>query len=268
MTTLLNKLSEPFEPKNITWKPGATKDNKCLALAYADLRAYQDRLDDVCGLDWHVEYLPWEAGRIIARLTIGTTTRSSTGEHDAQDEKNNMAGTVAEAQAFKRACAMFGLGRYLYDLPSVWTDFDPQRKRITDAGQKELDNRYATWYKRTTAQNAPQATQTQRTPNRTTTPAKTPQRAPGGHSEDVEFSRKKELPKLSEAQHKQLHAIGRTFYGDEWDEQRPKLVQAVSKGAVSSSNDLTPEEADKLIAGITKKINQVEQAKMRQKEAA
>lgn len=141
---ILEELRKPFEPKHISWKPGATKGDKCLALAYADLRAYMERLDGVCGLDWSVFYEPWGDNRIIARLTIGSATRSSTGEMDAQDEKNNMGGTVAEAQAFKRAAVMFGLGRFLYDLPSVWVATDG--KRITDGGLKDLDNRYQAWY--------------------------------------------------------------------------------------------------------------------------
>lgn len=146
MTDLLKQLAAPFPPAAITWKPGSTKDNRCMALAYADLRAYQDRLDEVCGLDWQIEYVPWGDNRVIARLTIAGVTRSSTGEMAAQDIKNEMGGTVAEAQAMKRAAAQFGLGRYLYELPSVWVEFDAQKRRITDAGQKELDARYATWY--------------------------------------------------------------------------------------------------------------------------
>ena len=43
--------------------------------------------------------------------------KCSTGEADPKDKN---AGTVAEAQAFKRACVAFGLGRYLYDLAQVW----------------------------------------------------------------------------------------------------------------------------------------------------
>lgn len=176
MTTLRTQLAEPFEPKHITWKPGATtKDGaKCMAMAYADLRAYMERLDDICDMDWKVEYEPWGANRIIARLTINGVTRCSTGEMEAQDEKNGMGGTVAEAQAFKRACAMFGMGRYLYDLPSVWIEFDSAKKRISDAGQKELDTRYSQWYARHLAQR-PQATQTgtvaRPTANGTTTTA-------------------------------------------------------------------------------------------------
>lgn len=154
---LLEALSRPFEPSDVQWKPGASKGDKCLALAYADLRAYQERLDEVCGLDWSCRYVPWGDGSIICELTVyvggplgqrEAITRSSTGEADAQDEKNNMAGSVSEAMAFKRACAMFGLGRVFYTLPSVWIEFDATRKRITEAGQKQLDERYATWFQK------------------------------------------------------------------------------------------------------------------------
>ena len=151
---LLAKLTQPFAPSTITWKPGATtKDGaKCLAMAYADLRAYQERLDAVCGMEWSVAYTPWGDHRMIACLTVAGVTRCSTGEMDAQDEKNNMGGTVAEAQAFKRAAAMFGLGRYLYNLPSVWVEFDASARRISKAGEAELDRRYQDWYARKTAQ--------------------------------------------------------------------------------------------------------------------
>ena len=32
--------------------------------------------------------------------------------------------TSAEAQAFKRACSCFGLGRYFYDFDAPWVDID------------------------------------------------------------------------------------------------------------------------------------------------
>ena len=47
---------------------------------------------------------------------------------------NDNAGTSAEAQAFKRSCACFGLGRYLYDFQGVWVDLD-ERKRPKSALQ-------------------------------------------------------------------------------------------------------------------------------------
>jgi hypothetical protein len=40
---------------------------------------------------------------------------------------NENAGTAAEAQAFKRACTCFGLGRYLYDIEGGWVDLDDRK---------------------------------------------------------------------------------------------------------------------------------------------
>lgn len=149
---ILRQLALPFHPKHISWLPGATtKDKaKCLAMAYADLRAYQNRLDEICGINWSVSYLPW-GERIICHLTINGVTRSSTGESDTSDGN---AGTSAEAQAFKRACTMFGLGRYLYELPSVWVEYNADRKAIADAGKAQLDGRYATYYQKILAKAA------------------------------------------------------------------------------------------------------------------
>lgn len=70
---------------------------------------------------------------------------------------------------------------------------------------------------------------------------------------DVLFEKPKQ-PVLSDKELQELNIVGRKFYGDkEWDTVRPTLVQAVSKGAISSATELTPSEAIKLIKGIQKK---------------
>ena len=38
------------------------------------------------------------------------------------------AATAAEAQAFKQACACFGLGRYLYYFTGTWVDLDDHKR--------------------------------------------------------------------------------------------------------------------------------------------
>ena len=59
---------------------------------------------------------------VTCKVTIdGLGTHSGTGEEWA-DEENAM--TSAEAQAFKRACSCFGLGRYFYDFDAPWVDID------------------------------------------------------------------------------------------------------------------------------------------------
>jgi hypothetical protein len=240
-TTLLEQLRQPFPPSAISWKPGATKGDKCMALAYADLRAYQERLDELMGLDWSVRYIFWGDNRIACELTLYVgdalgrregITRSSIGESDAQDEKNNMAGSVSEAMAFKRAAAMFGLGRYLYELPAAWVGFDATTKKISKDGQAELDNRYKTWYTKTMAASKGSATVTQ------------PRIVEPSTGEIVNTA---ESPKLSDEQRKKLNAIGNDLYGDEWDTWRHTHAEIISNGRTMSSGELTRQEASTLI---------------------
>lgn len=128
---LLRQLSAPFNPQHVHWRAGATNKDKtkAMALAYAEPRTYEDRLNTVCPGAWHVTFEPWGDNRIICKLTIHDVTRSSTGE-DTSGTDNS--GTTAEAQAFKRACSKFGVGRYLYDLPINWVPYDSAAKRLRE----------------------------------------------------------------------------------------------------------------------------------------
>lgn len=128
---LLERLSEPFDDHEVKYRAGATSRDKtkAIALAYADPRAYEDRLNTLVPGEWQVQFTPWGEHRIICHLTILGVTRSSTGE--SGDSNPDIAGTSAEAQAFKRACTKFGLGRYLYALPTQWVDYDANTKQLT-----------------------------------------------------------------------------------------------------------------------------------------
>jgi len=127
---LLDRLAEPFDESDIQYRAGATNKDKtkAIALAYAEPRTYEDRLNQLVPGDWQVTFQPWGENRIICHLTIHGITRSSTGE--SGDSNPDIAGTSAEAQAFKRACTKFGLGRYLYALPTTWVDYDPHTKQL------------------------------------------------------------------------------------------------------------------------------------------
>jgi hypothetical protein len=66
---------------------------------------------------------------VTCELTIfGLGSHSATGEEWADDDN---AGTSAEAQAFKRACSCFGLGRYLYYFTGTWVDLDDHKRPKT-----------------------------------------------------------------------------------------------------------------------------------------
>lgn len=150
LAAILPRLRAPFAPGEVRWRVGAISDSgeQCQAIPYVDLRRYQERLDAVCGPAWQVRYEPW-GERLICTLTIHGVSRASIGEVEAGGEE--LGGKAAEAQAFRRACALFGLGAYLDQLPAVWVAYDAQARRIAPAGIAELQARYRTWYERTLA---------------------------------------------------------------------------------------------------------------------
>jgi hypothetical protein len=116
-------------------------------LAYADPRAYTDRLNELfTPLGWTRDYNV-QTVQNFERKERGATERSITakivvtckvtiygfGVHTGLGEEwaeNDNAGTAAEAQAFKRACSCFGLGRYLYDLEGQWVDLDEKKRPL------------------------------------------------------------------------------------------------------------------------------------------
>lgn len=55
---------------------------------------------------------------------------------------------------------------------------------------------------------------------------------------------------------KALHAAGSELYGEKWDAERPRLVAWVSGNAASSSKALTGDQAQQLIDGIQKKLDE------------
>jgi hypothetical protein len=143
-------IENPFDPGEIKWRVTNTSSDRRRGqvIAYADPRAYTDRLNAIFTVrGWTREYAVQViqnferkdrgkdeatiSGKIVVtcKLTIdGLGTHCGLGEEWADNEN---AGTSAEAQAFKRACSCFGLGRYLYDLGGNWVDLDDRRQPLS-----------------------------------------------------------------------------------------------------------------------------------------
>jgi hypothetical protein len=126
MSDIYNKLKRPFKASKISWRVGATTKDKTkgIALAYIDARDVMERLDDVFGMNWQCKYSHAE-NKTICELSVlidghWITRSNGAGDSDVEAEKG------AISDAFKRAGVMFGIGRYLYDLPNVWTELKPQ----------------------------------------------------------------------------------------------------------------------------------------------
>jgi hypothetical protein len=246
---VLDELRKPFHPSQVTWKPGAVKGERALALAYADLRAYMNRLDEVCGSDWSVAYEGWGNDRIICRLTICGVTRSSTGETTNEAERSEIGGTVAEAQAFKRASAMFGLGRYLYNLPTGWADYDPATKKFTEKAKGKLMGILMQHYRRATDTKTEMAELFN---------AESSQEEGADQEHEANDNSKKDNgrnvdgnPELT-ALFEQFDTLGYELYGDQWQQVCRRNVSRITGGKTQKSGELTPEQIEKLIAGMLK----------------
>ena len=145
VTKLLSELEVPFSHDQVRWRvTNTTNDRKRGQIVpYADCRAYTDRLNALLTpLGWTREYKVETmtnitrvkkgesivSGKVLVTCTVtilGIGSHSGTGEEWADDD-NGM--TSADAQAFKRACSCFGLGRYFYDFNAIWVDLDSNRQ--------------------------------------------------------------------------------------------------------------------------------------------
>jgi hypothetical protein len=138
-------LEVPFDPSQIEWRVVNTSKNqkpmRGQVVPYADQRAYTDRLNALfTPAGWTRKYAIHTSAnferskdqKIVAKVIVtgevtvfGLGSHAATGEEWADDDN---AATSAEAQAFKRACACLGLGRYLYYFTGTWVDLDEHKR--------------------------------------------------------------------------------------------------------------------------------------------
>jgi hypothetical protein len=132
--TITQALSAPFDPKDVKFKPQVVQGNRALALGYVDARVIQDRLDEVLGVEgWQDEYECLPDGSVICRLRLRigdewVTKMDVGGPSEQPDGGDRMK--AAFSDALKRAAVKFGVGRYLYRLPSQWVDYDPHKRQF------------------------------------------------------------------------------------------------------------------------------------------
>jgi hypothetical protein len=127
-------LSAPFDPSEVKFKPVAISGNRALALAYVDVRAIQNRLDEVCGVaGWQDSYRVLPDGAVVCRLRLKIgdewVTKVDVGSPSGQPDNGDRT-KAAFSDALKRAAVKFGIGRYLYRLPGQWCDYDPHKREF------------------------------------------------------------------------------------------------------------------------------------------
>lgn len=140
---LFDRLAEPFPVDAVSWRVGSTNQDKSkgLALAYLDARDVMDRLDLVCGPDGWANRYSHVGGMTVCE--IGIRMKPPMFQIAADDlptmihpaewvwKADGAGATDVEAEkgalsdAFKRAAVRWGIGRYLYSLPSPWVALLP-----------------------------------------------------------------------------------------------------------------------------------------------
>ena len=128
------RLTAPFPPRDIEWKPGAvTRDKKKgLAMAYITARAVQERLDETFGPgNWKNEFRSGPEGGVLCRIYFKNDDGEWVWREDGADNTEVEAVKGGLSNAMKRAGAALGIGRYLYDLPSQWVPLD-ERGRFAE----------------------------------------------------------------------------------------------------------------------------------------
>lgn len=128
-----------FEPDEVKWKAQAVKNNRALACAYIDARLVEERLDEVVGCEnWSDAYDVLSDGSVTCRLAVRFggewVTKTDVGSPSEQPDGGDRM-KAAFSDALKRAAVKFGIGRYLYRLPSVWVEYDPARKQLAERPQ-------------------------------------------------------------------------------------------------------------------------------------
>lgn len=124
MTIDWKALSAPFPPDAVSWRVGSVTRDKArgMALAFLDARDVMNRLDDVLTpAGWQCRYSHADDKKTVCDIAVKVDGEwvwkaDGAGETDIEAEKGSLS------SAFKRAAVRWGIGRYLYDLPSPWVE--------------------------------------------------------------------------------------------------------------------------------------------------
>lgn len=125
----LARLAEPFAPAELEWRVGsvAKSGKSAQLLVYITARAAMDRLDEVVGPErWEATYKTGASGGLIC--TVSVLCEMPDGSWRWVAKEDGAENTQVEAvkggmsDAFKRAAVKWGVGRYLYRMPSTWQE--------------------------------------------------------------------------------------------------------------------------------------------------
>lgn len=123
------ELRKPFGIEELEWVVSSTWANgsKGIIAPYMSARAVMNRLDSVFGINgWSASYRVMDNLGVICTLTVKIggewiDKQDGSGFTKVEPLKGGISG------ALKRAASCFGIGRYLYGLPTVFVDLEDKK---------------------------------------------------------------------------------------------------------------------------------------------
>lgn len=142
--SLYDALARPFDESELEWRVAQSgiKGDKPWAkvLVYITARAARKRLNEVAGpANWTVTYGDGPAGGVIATLGVridGEWIYKQDGANTTDIEATK--GGISDA--FKRACAVWGIGEYLYGAGESWAVFAENGSESS-----KIENKFHKW---------------------------------------------------------------------------------------------------------------------------
>jgi hypothetical protein len=145
---IITLLGKPFSFEDVKAKVQVYNADKTkgMVVFYVDSRAIQNRLDEVIGtFFWKNQFSPWSDKAQICGISIFDETRGEwVTKFDGADNTDIEAIKGGLSDAFKRSAVMWGIGRYLYRIGSVWVEVEQRGKGhyIKDDQQPKLKAMY------------------------------------------------------------------------------------------------------------------------------
>ena len=141
--TITRRLCAPFDPQDVDFRPQGNPEpnKKCQVVCYVEARAVADRLDEVVSAGgWSFDYTPLLIEKGEIQLAKGTLTIHGVSKSDVGDASSFAASKGCVSDALKRCAVLWGVGRYLYDVPSAYVAMD-EYKRIPEGTLRQLRSR-------------------------------------------------------------------------------------------------------------------------------
>ena len=132
---IAHELNAPFKASEIEWRVqqcGETKNGVwCMVLCYVQNRAIMNRLDQVFGpLFWKNEYKEWHGmGQLCGISVYSSDLGEWITKWDGADNTDVDATKGGLSNAMKRTAVQFGIGRYLYKLPTSFANVSDSKQK-------------------------------------------------------------------------------------------------------------------------------------------